>query len=91
MEEVGIDISGHHSKSVDEFMDQDLEYVVTVCDHAKEVCPFFPGGRKAIHKGFVDPASPADTEQDKLALFRSVRDEIREWIQNTFGKEDSIP
>ena len=85
MQEIGIDISDHRSKSVNEFVDQDLEYVVTVCDHAKEACPFFPGGRKALHKGFEDPASAAGTEQEKLALFRSVRDEIREWIENTFG------
>lgn len=91
MQEIGIDISDRRSKSVDEFMNQDLEYVVTVCDHAKEACPFFPGGRKAIHKGFKDPASSAGTEQEKLAFFRSVRDEIREWIENTFGKEDRLP
>ncbi len=90
LQEIGIDISDHRSKSVDEFVDQDLDYVVTVCDHAKEACPFFPGGRRAMHKGFQDPASAAGTEQEKLALFRSVRDEIREWIENTFGKEDSL-
>lgn len=90
LQEIGIDISDHRSKSVDEFVDQDLDYVVTVCDHAKEACPFFPGGRMAMHKGFQDPASAAGTEQEKLALFRSVRDEIREWIENTFGKEDSL-
>ena len=86
MREIGIDISDHRSKSVDEFLDQDLDYVVTVCDHAKEVCPFFPGGRKAIHKGFVDPASTG-TEQEKLALFRRVRDEIRDWVEKSFGNE----
>jgi arsenate reductase (thioredoxin) len=85
MQEIGIDISDHRSKSVDEFIDRDLDYVVTVCDHAKEACPFFPGGRKTIHKGFEDPASAAGAEQEKLELFRRVRDEIREWIQNTFG------
>jgi arsenate reductase (thioredoxin) len=88
MQEIGIDISGHRSKSVDEFLDQDLDYVVTVCDHAKESCPFFPGGRKPMHKGFQDPASAAGTEEEKLAVFRHVRDEIRDWIEETFGKED---
>ena len=73
MQEIGIDISDHRSKSVDEFMDQDLDYVVTVCDHAKEACPFFPGGRKTMHKGFQDPASVAGTEEKILALFRRVR------------------
>jgi len=91
MHEIGIDISDHRSKSVDEFMDQDLDYVVTVCDHAKEACPFFPGGRYAMHKGFQDPASVAGTEAEKLALFRRVRDEIRDWIEKTFGKEASLP
>jgi arsenate reductase len=87
MKEIGIDISDHRSKSVDEFIDQDLDYVVTVCDHAKEVCPFFPGGRKALHKGFQDPASVSGTEDEKLSLFRRVRDEIRDWVEKIFGNE----
>ena len=89
MREIGIDISDHRSKSVDEFIDQELDYVVTVCDHAKEVCPFFPGGRKALHKGFQDPASIAGTEDEKLSLFRRVRDEIRDWVEKSFGNEIS--
>jgi arsenate reductase len=88
MQEIGIDISSHRSKSVDEFLDQDLDYVVTVCDHAKETCPFFPGGRKPMHKGFQDPSSAAGTEEEKLAVFRRVRDEIRAWIETTFGEKD---
>jgi arsenate reductase len=87
MQEIGIDISDHRSKSVDEFLDQDLDYVVTVCDHAKEVCPFFPGGRKALHKGFQDPAAVAGTEDEKLSLFRRVREEIRDWVEKIFGNE----
>jgi arsenate reductase len=88
MQEIGIDISDHRSKSVDEFMDQDLDYVVTVCDHAKESCPFFPGGRKTMHKGFQDPASVAGTDAEKLQVFRRVRDEIRDWVERTFGAKD---
>jgi arsenate reductase len=88
MHEIGIDISGHRSKSVDEFMDQDLDDVVTVCDHAKESCPFFPGGRKSMHKGFQDPASVTGTEEEKLQVFRRVRDEMRHWVERTFGAED---
>jgi arsenate reductase len=88
MQEIGIDISHHRSKSVDDFMDQDLDYVVTVCDHAKESCPFFPGGRKPMHKGFQDPVSVAGTEAQKLSVFRRVRDEIRDWIEKTFEKKD---
>ena len=87
MREIGIDISDHRSKSVDEFLDKDLDYVVTVCDHAKEACPFFPGGRKALHKGFPDPASVPGTEDEKLSLFRLVRDEIRDWVEKSFGNE----
>lgn len=88
MQEIGIDISGHRSKSVDEFLDQDLDYVVTVCDHARESCPYFPGGRKSMHKGFQDPSSASGTEEEKLVVFRRVRDEIRDWSQETFGRKD---
>jgi arsenate reductase len=91
MQEIGIDISDHRSKSVDEFMDQDLDCVVTVCDHAKESCPFFPGGRKTMHKGFQDPASVVGTEAEKLQVFRRVRDEMRDWVERSFGEEDSPP
>lgn len=87
MQEIGIDISGHRSKSLDEFLDQDLDYVVTVCDQSKETCPFFPGGRKSMHKGFQDPSSAAGTEEEKLAVFRRVRDEIRAWVAETFGRD----
>jgi arsenate reductase len=88
MQEIGIDISGHRSKSVDEFLDQDLDYVVAVCDHARESCPYFPGGRKSVHKGFQDPSSALGTEEEKLVVFRRVRDGIRDWIQETFGGKD---
>jgi arsenate reductase len=91
MHEIGIDISGHRSKSVDEFLDQDLDYVVTVCDHAKETCPFFPGSRNPMHQGFQDPSSAAGTEEEKLAVFRRVRDEIRVWIEERFGRTKPTP
>lgn len=84
MAEIGIDISGHHSKGVEDSLDQDFEYVVTVCDHANETCPFFPGGKERIHKGFQDPASVEGSEDEKLAIFRRVRDEIRHWLEETF-------
>lgn len=84
MAEAGIDISGHRSKSVDDFVGQELDYVVTVCDHANEACPFFPGGKKRLHHGFQDPSSWRGSEQEKLALFRRVRDEIKAWIEETF-------
>jgi len=93
MQEIGIDISSHRSKSVEEFIDQDFDYVVTVCDHAKEACPFFPGGKMQMHKGFEDPGTitETETEDEKLAFFRRVRDEIRDWIAETFGKEVDVP
>ena len=73
MREIGVDISGHRSKSVDEFRGQEFDFVITVCDHANESCPVFPGKTKRIHWSFDDPAESGDIE-----LFRRVRDEIRE-------------
>jgi arsenate reductase len=77
MREAGIDISGHHSKSVDEFTSQAFDYVITVCDNAKEQCPVFPGGTKRIHWSFDDPAAAEGDEATRLAVYRRVRDEIR--------------
>ena len=73
MKEIGIDISGHRSKSVDEFEGESFDYVVTVCDNAKENCPFFPASSKLIHWSFDDPAEAEGSEEEKLAVFRSVR------------------
>jgi arsenate reductase len=86
MKEIGIDISSQRSKSINEFRGQISDYVVTVCDNARETCPFFPG-KKVIHKSFQDPASVKGQEEEKLAVFRRVRDEIRHWIMETFGKD----
>ncbi len=87
MAELGIDISGNRSKSVKEFAGKTFDYVVTVCDHAKETCPFFPG-RKHIHKGFEDPSSITGTEKEILNKIRDIRDEIRDWIAKTFEKNN---
>lgn len=84
MEEVGIDMTGHYSKGMEPFLDQDFDYVVTVCDHANEVCPYFPGGKERVHKGFKDPAIIEGPEEVKLAGFRHTRDEIRAWMEETF-------
>ncbi len=83
MKEIGIDISGHRSKHVDEFQGQSFDYVLTVCDNAKESCPIFSGPSKRIHKGFEDPAALQlqGTEEERLALFRRVRDEIRDYLK----------
>ncbi len=83
MEELGISMEGHRSKSIEEFRGRDFDLVVTVCDHAKETCPFFPG-KKHIHKGFQDPSEAEGTEEEILAVFRRVRDEIRRWIMEEF-------
>ena len=78
MKEVGIDISGHRSKSVDEFAGQEFDYVVTVCDNAKESCPVFPGKTERIHWSFEDPAAVEGEWETRLGAFRRIRDEIRE-------------
>ena len=77
MSEIGIDISGHRSKSVDEFAGQEFDYVITVCDNANEHCPIFPGDTKRIHWSFDDPAAVEGDNDVRLRVFRRVRDEIR--------------
>ena len=81
MRELGIDISGHRSKSVDEFVGQPFDYVITVCDNAKESCPVFPGKVTRIHWSFEDPAAVDGSEDERKAAFRRVRDQIRERIE----------
>jgi arsenate reductase len=78
MREIGIDISGHRSKSVDEFTGQQFDHIITVCDNARESCPVFPGHAERIHWSFDDPASVEGTGDERLAAFRLVRDQIRE-------------
>jgi len=78
MREVGIDISGQRSKSVNEFAGQRFDYVITVCDNAKQNCPFFPGKAERLHWSFSDPAEAKGTWDERLAEFRRVRDQIRE-------------
>jgi len=81
MREVGIDISGQRSKSVEEFAGQKFDYVLTVCDNAKESCPIFPGKTVAIHHNFEDPAAAQGSGTERLAVFRRVRDEIRQYLR----------
>jgi len=78
MREVGIDISNHRSKSVDEFTGQEFDYVITVCDNANEQCPLFPGKTQRIHWSFEDPAAVQGDKSIRLAAFRRIREEIRE-------------
>ena len=84
MAEAGVDISSHRSKRVDELREVDFDYIVTVCGHASESCPVFPGKAKIIHVGFDDPprlAADAKTEEERLARYRRVRDEIRAFVE----------
>lgn len=84
MAEIGVDISMHRSKGIDEFQGMKFDYVVTVCDNAKETCPFFAGGSVHLHKSFDDPSVVAGKDDVKLTAFRKVRDEILDWIKKTF-------
>ena len=81
MKEIGIDISGHRSKSIDEFASRDFDCVLTVCDNARESCPIYPGHGNRLHKGFEDPAAVEGSSEEKLAAFRKVRDQIREFLK----------
>jgi arsenate reductase len=81
MKELGIDISGHRSKSVDEFTGRQFDYVLTVCDNANESCPIFPGQTARIHHSFDDPAEVKGSEEERLAVFRRVRDELRRYLR----------
>lgn len=78
MKEVGIDISSHRSKSVEEFGGQRFDAVVTVCDHARESCPIFPGAPERIHWSYPDPAAVEGSEEEKLRAFRAVRDDLQQ-------------
>lgn len=81
MQELGIDISGHRSKHVDEFAGQSFDYVLTVCDNAKESCPVFFGAAKKLHRSFDDPPpASAGTDAERMAIFRRVRDELRAYL-----------
>jgi arsenate reductase (thioredoxin) len=81
MEELGIDISGQTSESLDGYLEEPLDYVITVCDAANEACPFFPGAANRLHWSFEDPSKADGTEEECLAVFRAVRDQLRERIE----------
>ncbi len=85
--ELDVDISNNRSKSLKEFEGLEFDYVVTVCGGFEAAaCPFFPGGKKYLHQSFEDPAAVKGTDQDKTEAFRRSRDEIKEWIKETFRK-----
>ena len=91
MREAGIDISGHRSKSVDEFEGQDFDYVITVCDNAKQSCPIYPEKTKRIHWSIEDPAAVQGSEEEILAAFRRIRDELRLRLQRFAETEAEKP
>jgi len=80
MAEIGIDIAANQSKHVDSLRGRNFDLVVTVCDGASEACPIFPGGTKRLHRGFPDPSGASGTPEERLAIFRRIRDEIKQWI-----------
>ena len=81
MRELGIDISGHRSKNVDEFDGRPFDYVITVCDNARESCPVFFSKAHKLHHDFKDPAAATGSEKERLAVFRSVRDQLRAYLR----------
>jgi len=84
MAEIGIDMSGQRSKNVETLQDIEFDYVVTVCDHAHEACPFFPAKKRLLHRAFPDPpvlAQTAQNEEEALAHYRAVRDQIRTFVE----------
>ena len=91
MREAGIDISRHRSKHLDELAKEDFLFVITVCDAAREQCPVFPGALYQLHWSFEDPAGATGSEEDKLAVFRRVRDEIAEQIRTFVQREGFNP
>jgi arsenate reductase len=85
MEEIGVDISGQESKTLDRYLQEPFDYAITVCDDANEACPFFPGAQSRLHWSFEDPSKAEGSEEERLAVFRSVRDRIRDRMQAELG------
>jgi arsenate reductase len=88
MEEVGVDISGQESKTLERYLGEPFDYVITVCDEANEACPFFPGAKNRLHWSFEDPSKAEGSEDERLAVFRRARDEIRERIEQDLVHEN---
>jgi arsenate reductase len=82
MREADIDITGHRSKHVDEFAGQQFDYVITVCDNAREICPVFFGKAEKLHRDFEDPAAATGSEEQRLVVFRRVRDQLRAYLRD---------
>ena len=88
MTELGIDISGQQSKTLDRYLREPFDKVITVCDSAAEACPIFPGAKEQIHWSFPDPSKATGSEEEQLAVYRSVRDAIRARIENKLPKNE---
>lgn len=84
MQEIGVNISGHTSKHLEQFLEREFDKVITVCDFVKESCPYFPQGKELIHKSFPDPSSVVGNSEEIISEFRKVRDLITEWIDVAF-------
>jgi arsenate reductase (thioredoxin) len=89
MDKLGIDISDQESKTLDRYLGETFDYVITVCDDANEVCPVFPGARRRLHWSFEDPAQATGSEEERRRVFQSVRDQIRERIEGELLTEES--
>jgi arsenate reductase len=90
MKEIGIDISAHRSKPLDEFSGQEIDLAVSLCNHASTVCPVVPCAKETIHQSFHDPGTFTGTEEEVMAGVREVRDEIIRWIDFRFGDNSGI-
>ena len=88
MAEEGIDISNHHAKALDAFLSEPFDYVITVCDDANEACPVFPNARQRLHWSFPDPSRAEGTVEQRLAVFRAVRDAIRARVEQFMAGEE---
>jgi arsenate reductase (thioredoxin) len=85
LREIGVDISDHESKTVEDLGRREFDYVVTVCDSARESCPYVPAREEMLHQSFPDPSAATGSEEEQLDVFRQVRDEIALWIDEAFG------
>ena len=88
MDELGINISGQKSKTLERYLGETFDYVITVCDTANEACPVFPGAKRQLHWSFEDPAQATGSEEERLRVFQSVRDEVRERMEGELLTED---
>ena len=90
MDEIGVDISGQESKTLELYLEEPFDYVITVCDDANEVCPFFPRAANRLHWSFEDPSRVEGSEEERLEVFRSVRDRICERIEDDLVATDEV-